>query len=174
HGIVTSHGGAMTVESTPGQGTTFAVYLPPADRPSTAAITMEEPVIGGHERILLVDDEDVLVHVGKALLEGLGYHVVVCVSSLAALDTFRATPHDFDLVITDRTMPEITGETLIRELRQIRPDVPIILCTGFSDMMPAEQTRALEMDAMLLKPVVARDWGLVIREVLARRATPSR
>jgi PAS domain S-box-containing protein len=173
HGIVTNHGGAITVESTPGQGTTFTVYLLPADGPTIAAVTMEEPVIGGNERILFVDDEDALVHVGKALLEGLGYHVVVCTSSLQALDTFRATPQDFDLVITDRTMPEITGEALIRELRQIRPDVPIVLCTGFSDMMTAEQTRALEIDAMLLKPVVARDWGLVIREVLARRATPS-
>jgi CheY-like chemotaxis protein len=163
----------MTVESTPGEGTTFAVYLPRSDRPAPAVITTEEPVVGGHERILFVDDEGALVHLGKAILERQGYNVVVYTSSLEALDTFRATPQGFDLVITDRTMPKMTGEALIRELRHIRPDIPIILCTGFSHTMLAEQTRALGIDAILLKPVAARDWDRVIREVLARRAAPS-
>lgn len=170
HGIVASHGGAILVESIPQQGTTFTVYLPRSDRPHMAASTLEEPVVGGNERILFVDDEDALVHLGKAILERLGYHVVVCTSSLEALDTFRGTPQDFDLVITDRTMPRMTGEALVRELRRIRPDIPIILCTGFSHVMTTEQVRLLGIDAFLLKPVMARDWGLVIRQVLTQRA----
>lgn len=173
HGIVASHEGAMTVASTPGQGTTFAVYLPQSDRPSTADITAEESIVGGNERILFVDDEDAIVLIVKAMLEHLGYHVVVCTSSLAALDTFRAAPHGFDLVITDRSMPRMPGEALIRELRHIRPDIPIILYTGSNQDLTAEQSRMLGINACVLKPALARDWGRVIRQVLAPRTTLS-
>ena len=126
HGIIANHGGAITVESTPGQGSTFAVYLPRSDSPSTAALPTEEPIVGGNERILFVDDEATLVHLGKATLQRLGYQVIVCTSSSEALETFHADPHSFHLVITDRTMPTLTGEALVYELRQIRPDIPII------------------------------------------------
>jgi PAS domain S-box-containing protein len=170
HGIVTGHGGAITVESTPGQGTTFAVYLPCSDRSSTAAVPTEEPVAGGAERILFIDDEEALVQLGKAILERLGYHVVVCTDSLAALDTFRTAPQSFDLVITDSTMPKMTGEALVRALRHIRPDIPIILCTGYSRVMTAEQSQMLGIDALVLKPMMAGDWGRVIRQVLGQRA----
>ena len=170
HGIIANHGGAITVESTPGQGSTFAVYLPRSDSPSTAALPTEEPIVGGNERILFVDDEATLVHLGKATLQRLGYQVVVCTSSSEALETFRAAPHSFHLVITDRTMPTLTGEALVYELRQIRPDIPIILCTGFSHPVTSEQLRTLRVDAFLLKPIMADEWARVIRQVLERRA----
>jgi PAS domain S-box-containing protein len=169
HGIIAHHEGAITVESTPGQGSTFAVYLPRSDRPGTAPLLTEEPVVGGKERILFVDDETALVHVGRATLQRLGYQVVVCTSSSEALETFRAAPYSFDLVITDRTMPSLTGDVLVRELRHIRPNIPIILCTGFSHPVTSEQLRALEVDAFLLKPVMVNEWARVIRQVLERR-----
>jgi PAS domain S-box-containing protein len=169
HGIIAHHEGAITVQSTPGQGSTFAVYLPRSDSPGTAPPLTEEPVVGGKERILFVDDETALVHVGRATLQRLGYQVVVCTSSAEALETFRAAPYSFDLVITDRTMPSLTGEVLVRELHQIRPDIPIILCTGFSHPVTSEQLRALEVDAFLLKPVMVNEWARVIRQVLERR-----
>jgi PAS domain S-box-containing protein len=170
HGIIANHGGAITVESTPGQGSTFAVYLPRSDSPSTAALPTEEPVVGGNERILFVDDEATLVHLGKVTLQRLGYQVVICTSSSEALETFRAAPYSFHLVITDRTMPILTGEALIHKLRQIRPEIPIILCTGFSHPVTSEQLRALRVDAFLLKPVMADEWARVIRQVLERCA----
>ena len=169
HGIIAHHEGAITVESIPGQGSTFAVYLPRSDSPGTAALLTEEPVVGGKERILFVDDETALVHVGRATLHRLGYQVVVCTSSSEALETFRAAPYSFDLVITDRTMPSLTGEALVRELHHLRPDIPIILCTGFSHPVTSEQLRALEVDAFLLKPVMVHEWARVIRQVLERR-----
>jgi CheY-like chemotaxis protein len=106
------------------------------------------------------------------MLQRLGYQVVVCTSSSEALETFRTAPHAFDLVITDRTMPRLTGEVLVHELRQIRPDIPIILCTGFSHPVTSEQLRALAVDAFLLKPVMAHEWARVIRQVLAWRTAP--
>jgi CheY-like chemotaxis protein len=172
--IIANHGGAITVESTPGQGSTFVVYLPRHDSPGTAALPARESVVGGRERILFVDDEAALVHVGRATLQRLGYQVVVCASSAEALETFRTAPDAFDLVVTDRTMPALTGEALVRELRQIRPDIPIILCTGFSCPVTPEQLRALRVDAFLLKPVMAHEWARVIRQVLERRTAEER
>jgi nitrogen-specific signal transduction histidine kinase len=169
HGIVTSNGGAITVESAPEQGATFAVYLPRLVTPTTATVDIQEPLPGGCERMLFVDDEAALVRLWQAALERLGYIVVVCTSSLEALDVFRAAPQHFDLVITDYTMPIMTGEVLAHELRRTRPDIPIILYTGFSDTTVAERARALGIDAFVLKPVRVRDLNLAIRQVLAQR-----
>jgi PAS domain S-box-containing protein len=170
HGIVASHGGAITVASTPEQGTTFEVYLPRSDQAVAAAVGPEEPIPTGSECILFVDDENTLARVGQAALVRLGYKVVIHTSSLAALEAFRAAPERFDLVITDYTMPHMTGESLARELRRIRPDIPIILCTGFSHTMTAEKAKALGIDAFCMKPLLFRDLGLVIRQVLVQRA----
>lgn len=169
HGIVASHGGAMTVTSAPGKGTTFAIYLPCSDEPATDATAGDDPVPRGHERILFVDDEAVLVALGQEMLTRLGYAVAAYTSSTEALAAFCAAPHRFDLVITDQTMPKMTGEALTRALREIRPDLPIILCTGFSHTMTEDQAVALGIDAFLMKPLVARELGRVIRRILAQR-----
>ena len=109
HGIITNHDGAITVESTPGQGTTFTVYLPRIEATVRPATAPDEPVPAGQERILFVEDEAPLAELGRIMLTHLGYNVVACKSSREALDIFRAEPQRFDLVITDYTMPELTG-----------------------------------------------------------------
>jgi CheY-like chemotaxis protein len=150
HGIVASHGGAVTVQSAPGQGATFMVYLPRlAQDVVVPPLRAQGTLPHGQERILLVDDEASVAEMGHHLLTRLGYAVVAYTSSREALDAFRAAPTRFDLLITDHTMPEMTGEALARAVRQIRPELPLILCTGFSETMTAEHSRALGIDAYL-------------------------
>ena len=176
HGIVTSHGGAVTVASVVGQGTTFTVYLPrSADSTCDAAPQPEASLTAappGAERVLFVDDETALVSLGEAILKHLGYEVVACTSSTAALEAFRAAPHHFDLVITDQTMPHMTGERLTQAIRCLRPDVPIILCTGFSPDMHAERARELGIDALLMKPLAMQELAQTIQQVMAARCQP--
>jgi CheY-like chemotaxis protein len=170
HGIVTSHGGAITLQSTPGQGTACEVYLPRLDLVVEDPSSRDESLRVGKGVILFIDDEEAIVRVGQQMLERLGYQVVIRTSSLAALETFRQTPHHFDLVITDQTMPHLTGEVLAYELRRIRPDIPIILCTGFSHTIDAEKAQVQGIDAFLMKPLLAHDLGLAIQQVLEQRA----
>jgi PAS domain S-box-containing protein len=169
HGIVISHNGVITVQSAPGAGTTFEIYLPRIATMPHGETRPAESIPGGTGSILFVDDEEALALLGQKMLEHLGYHVVVSTSSVEALDLFRATPYRFDLVVTDQTMPHMTGEALARELRRIRPDIPIILCTGFSYTMDAEKAAAQGIDAFLMKPLTAHDVGGAIYRVLAQR-----
>lgn len=168
--IVKSHGGAITVESQPQAGTTFTIYLPQSARGLTAPSSTSLSTPMGKERILFVDDEESLALLGQVALSRLGYEVSVYTSSIAALEAFRATPDLFDLAITDYTMPQMTGEDLARELRRVRPNLPIIMCTGFSHTMTAEKAQLLGLDAFCMKPLGAHDLGLKVRQVFAQRA----
>jgi PAS domain S-box-containing protein len=171
-GIIASHGGVITVASTPGQGTTFAIYLPRLDTDTPSLDVPEAPPIPqGNGCILFVDDEPTLAHMTAEMLMCLGYEATVHTSSVEALEAFQAAPWQFDVVITDQTMPVLTGERLACELRRIRPDIPIILCTGFSYTMTASKAQALNIDAFLLKPLGFRELGLTLQQVLERRRT---
>ncbi len=167
HGIVKSCRGAITVASQPGRGSTFEIFLPLIEHQEESQLRKEvKPLPTGTERLLFVDDEEALADIGHQILKRLGYRVTVKTSSLEALETFKAGPHEFDLVITDQTMPHLTGADLAQEMLRLRPDMPIILCTGFSESINAEEARALGIRRFLLKPLVAREIAEVVREVL--------
>ena len=127
------------------------------------------PYIGiptGHERILFIDDEQALVDIGKQMLEHLGYEVITRTSSIEALELFKAEPDRFDMVITDMTMPNMTGDKLAKAMMKIRPDIPIILCTGFSERITEESVRQIGIRKLAMKPLVMRDLAEAIRKVL--------
>ncbi len=170
HGILTAHGGAIAVESAPGRGTRIDVYLPCAVGTAADAVPAETPARGQQERILFVDDEPSLVRIWKATLEQFGYRVTTCGDGRGALEVFRASPDAFDLVVTDQTMPEMTGDALVRELRRLRADIPIILCSGSSHGLTEETARSLGVEAFLTKPIARLDLCATIQRLLAERA----
>ncbi|MBW1680965.1 MAG: PAS domain S-box protein [Deltaproteobacteria bacterium] len=168
-GIVQTHGGAIIVESEVGKGTTFGVYFPIIEGEKEGVQEQEKverALPTGNERILFIDDEEMLVEVGKGILEQLGYDVTVRTSSLEALELFKAKSGYFDLVITDMSMPNMTGEHLSRELMKIRPGTPIILCTGFSHVISKEKARAIGIRSFAMKPLISKDLAQTVRRVL--------
>ena len=167
HGIVREHGGDIAIYSEPGQGTTVSVYLPELETELVVDGTeIDLPVVGGTERILLVDDEKALAQIGLKILMQLGYEVTVLNSSREALEKFKAGPNDFDLVITDYTMPELTGAKLSQEILALRPDMPIIICTGFSQQLNDEKAKELGIRKLLMKPFSRITIAQAVREVL--------
>jgi len=168
HGIVNSHEGSISVESTPGKGTLLSISFPAVNHvlPLDQDPPFYQERLQRQWRILFVEDEMLIAQFGKEALERLGYEVVVRTSSVEALEAFRADPFRFDAVITDQTMPNLTGDVLARALLEIRPDVPIILCTGFSHVITPEKAKALGIRAFLMKPLLMKDLGKVLREVL--------
>ena len=172
HGIVANHGGALMVDSIVGKGTKIEVYLPTIPTAVWDGSGDQDSIPLGKETILFVDDEETIVRLGKELLSPLGYTVEVHTSSPEALNAFRQNPQRYDLVITDQTMPGLTGEALSRELLRIRPELPIILCTGFSHIMTAEKAKALGIQAYLMKPLAIRDLAPIVRHVLDKTLSP--
>ena len=166
HGIVGSCEGSITVSSKLGQGTTFKIYLPVAERRLEFQTSTREALPTGTECILFVDDEPALVDVGKQILKSLGYEVITRTSSLEALELFKAKVDSFDLVITDMTMPNMTGVELAKEMMRINSDLPVILCTGYSARINPEQAAAMGIRAFVSKPVLIKEIAKTIRQVL--------
>ncbi len=170
HGIVKKAGGSIHLYSKSGKGAEFHVYLPVVKSTvDQQEIQSEEPIQRGTEKILLVDDEEAIVFMEKQILERLGYSVVSRTSSVEALEMFRANPDKFDMVITDMTMPNMSGDKLASELIKIRSDIPILICTGFSERMPVEKAKSMGIKGFLLKPIVKKDLSENIREILDSR-----
>jgi signal transduction histidine kinase len=167
HGIVKNHRGDISVTSSPGKGTTFKVYLPITEDAEIA--TELEPSNGtvkGNERILLIDDEEQIVSMEQQMLENLGYEVTARTDSTEALKEFSQQPQNFDLVITDMTMPQMTGDELAQKLLNIKPDIPVILCTGFNEDITEEKALSMGIQKFVMKPVIKNDLATTIRTVL--------
>jgi len=166
HGIVKSYGGFIDVKSTPGQGAAFHVFIPTIEQPPSEEDLMGEDLPTGNEHILLVDDEPLVIEVIREMLVLQGYRVTTADGSLEALRIFRDAPQDFDLVVTDMTMPKLTGERLSLGIKNIRADIPVILCTGYSDKLAGKHPVDFGIQDIVMKPIKQADLAKTVRNVL--------
>ena len=170
HGIMKRHGGAISVSSEPGEGTTFEILFPAIEE--QVAVEKSEAskaMLRGHERILFVDDETALVRLNERRMTQLGYRVEARTDPEEALKSFRSRPDRFNLIITDMTMPRMTGDVLAREAMKIRPDIPILLCTGYSDRIDKEKAKKAGIAGFAMKPLDMAELAGKVRELLDRR-----
>jgi CheY-like chemotaxis protein len=167
HGIIKGHGGYLSVYSEPGQGTTFSLYFPVCcDAGGQLAKALDVSIPRGSERMLLVDDEEEVLNMLKEMSEYLGYRVVAVSDSAEAYALFCSRPEDFDLVVTDQTMPGLTGVDLARKIFTLKPGLPIIICTGFSEALTDGKAREFGLAGYIMKPVVMGDFARVVRRAL--------
>jgi len=168
-GIVKSHDGIITVRSTLEEGTVFDVYFPKIAEQSQPRSNVSKVAPRGTERILIVDDEKDMVFMLAQVLERLGYQVTTKTNSQEAFELFQSQQNSFDLVITDQTMPGFTGDQLAKKIMDIRPDMPIVLCTGYSSRMDAQQADFMGIHAFVMKPINNTEFAITIRQVLDTR-----
>ncbi len=166
HGIVKNHQGVIQVYSEPDIGTSIHIFLPLIRTKAEIAYVESDFLQTGDETILFVDDEIYLVEIGKELLSGLGYKVETCNNASDALNYFRLQPDKYDILITDLTMPDMTGDILASEFKKIRPDIPVILCTGFSKKITSENAKGIGIDSLLMKPLTIYELSDTIRGLL--------
>ena len=167
YGVVKSYGGMITVQSDVGKGTTFNVYFP--CMPDTVWVQErqdEEKLIGGHEQILCIDDEESITRLIHEFLESIGYKVVSTTNCLEALSVYKEDPHRFDLVITDLTMPQMTGLDLAEKILSIRPEIPIVLCTGYNETFTLEDIKRRGLKDLIVKPIALKSLALRVRRAL--------
>ncbi len=172
HGIVKGHSGVIKLKSKPGQGTSFTVYLPEAEEMFCPLPQREEKLVGGVESILFVDDEQALAELGGQMLSRLGYKVEIRTSALEALAAFRDHPGKYDMVITDLTMPNMTGDVLAGKLIELRADLPVILCTGYSARVNHLKAGKIGVAAFLYKPLSVKELSTTVRNILDQNRRP--
>ena len=166
HGIITALGGGIAIDSKQGEGSTFHVALPLAEaKPVEEAVVWEAPP-SGNERILFVDDEQGIAKMATHMLTSLGYEPVVTSSSLKALELFEENPDTFDILVTDQVMPDLTGSELAMKLRATRPELPVVICSGFSAQLTPEKAEDLGINEFLIKPIARKELGEAIRRAL--------
>jgi len=166
HGIVQNHCGSITVDSAPGRGTAVHIRLPVVELKDAPIAPVSKPAPGGNESILFVDDEQSIADMGWMMLSRLGYHVIAKTDPEQALEVFRERSDQFDLLVTDMTMPRMNGDQLVKEALRIRPDMPIILCTGYSDKMSRDRARNMGIRKYIEKPFNKTFFAEAVRTVL--------
>ena len=166
HGIIKNHDGAITVDSQVGEGTAFTILFPVIDEVSEITTSKTIAIPHGTENILFVDDEKAITNMMQQILEKLGYHVRTSLNPEEALDLFQSKPDSFDIVITDMTMPQMTGAKFAEKLKEIRSDIPIILCTGHSSLIDEEKANKLGISGYVMKPVSMSKIAEAIRKAL--------
>ena len=166
HGIVKGHGGSIHVESAVAEGTRFDILFPVVKRQAISETEELKALPTGNETILCVDDEQSLIELGKNMLKKLGYRVEARTLPVEAIELFKAAPDTFDLVISDMTMPAMTGVSLAKKLMQIRPQIPVIICTGYSEQIDESRAKELGIRGFLMKPFTIRELSKTVRKVL--------
>ena len=166
HGIVKGHGGGIRVQSKPGKGTRFDIMFPVMGKHMESETEELKALPTGNEHILFIDDEDTLIDLGESMLKKLGYRVETRTRPDEALESFRAAPDNYDLVISDMTMPGMTGDLLAAELMKIRADIPVIICTGYSERIDEKRARDLGIKGLVMKPFTIRSLSKTVRDAL--------